>query len=70
MPPSRLYLMQSDAETSSTWYQGRADAAASSDQRGTGRTEKIRVTGTDDWYGLVLLNNSGSGTYTLTKAVA
>lgn len=65
-----LYLMQSDGALSSTWYQSRADAVAKSDKKDAGQTEKIKFTGTDDWYSLVLLNNSGGGTYTLTKTVA
>jgi hypothetical protein len=67
---SALFLMQSNAETSSTWYQSRADAVATADDKGAGKAEKITFTGTDDWYALVLINNSGSGTYTLTKTPA
>jgi hypothetical protein len=65
-----LYLMQSDGAIESTWFQSRADAAAKSDRRGAGGSETIRVTGTGDWYGLILLNESGGGTYTLTKTIA
>jgi hypothetical protein len=67
---SALFLMQSEAETSSTWYQSRADAVATADDKGVGMAEKITFTGTDDWYALVLINNSGAGTYTLTKSPA
>jgi hypothetical protein len=62
-----LYLMQSDAADSSTWYQARKDAIAKSDKKGPGKPESVSIAGTGDWYGLVLINNSGSGTYTLSK---
>lgn len=63
-----LYLMRSDPATADTWYQSRADAVATADRKGPGKSEKITITGADDWYGLVLINNSGGGTYTLTKS--
>lgn len=60
-----LFLMLSDAADSSTWYQGRKDAAASADAKGASGREKITVIGTGDWHGLILINNSG--TYTVKK---
>ena len=62
--------MQSDVDDESTWYQSRDDAVIKADKKAAGETEKITFTGTDDWHALILINNSGGGTYTLTKTVA
>jgi hypothetical protein len=67
---SALFLMQSDAADPDSYYMSRRDAVASADKKGAGKPETITVTGTGDWYGLILINNSGGGTYTLTKSLA
>lgn len=67
-----IYLLQSGG-TAETSYLSRADAVASADKRGAGKTEKITYTNTGadaDWFGFVVINKSGSGAYTVTKAVA
>ncbi len=64
-----LFLMASDGTNPGTWYQPRVNARVSASAAGPGGTETITFTPTvSDWYGLVLVNKAGSGTYTLTRS--
>ncbi len=56
-----LALFVSDGATSSTWYQGRADAAAFGDSGGAGSAEYISYLPTvNDWAGLVVFSSSAT----------
>jgi hypothetical protein len=61
-----LFLVGSNPADSTTWVRSRGFALASSSTGGPGAAEQLSFTsGTDDWYGLVLTNKAGSGTYTI-----
>jgi hypothetical protein len=64
-----LFLMGDDPANAATWVRGRPFALASSIAGGFGATETLTFTPTTSaWYGVVVVNKSGSGTYTLTRA--
>jgi hypothetical protein len=61
-----IFLLQSDPGNSATWVQGRPSAVASADSSGAGGSEAFSYTPAfSEFYGLVILNNSGSGNYNL-----
>lgn len=63
-----LFLMSSIAGLSSTWVKNRQQSTVSADEAGPGVTETFTFTPTiADWYGIVLLNNAGSGKITLSR---
>lgn len=63
---SELFLMSSDGANPATWVKGRPSATMAASAAGPGGTEQFTFTApVADWYGLVLINKSGSGTYTL-----
>ena len=65
---AELFLMESTA-TASTWVRSRAQAVRSSTAAGPGGTEQVTFTPTQSaWYGVVLVNKAGSGTYTLQRS--
>lgn len=66
---AELFLMSSDAATASTWVRPRSAAVASASANGAGVAETFTYTPTvSQWYGLVLINKAGSGTYTLQRS--
>ncbi|MBB5868216.1 hypothetical protein F4553_001595 [Allocatelliglobosispora scoriae] len=66
---AELFLMSSDAATPATWVRGRPSAVATASAAGAGGTETFTFTPTvTQWYGLVLINKAGSGTYTLSRS--
>jgi hypothetical protein len=64
-----MYLMRTDPTDPTSFYQGRAQAIAKSEQKKS-KTESITFTGVDDFYGVVVVSEGGSGTVTLTKTPA
>ena len=65
---AELFLFSSDANAA-TWVRSRSQAAAASVSGGAGATETFTFTPTaGGWHGLVLINKSGSGTYTLSRS--
>ena len=65
---AQLFIMGDDPATPSTFLQPRGLALAFSTSGGAGASEQLAFTApTSAWYGLVLVNASGSGTYTLTR---
>jgi hypothetical protein len=65
-----LFLMSSNAANSSTWIKSRAQSTKSAFSNGNGQAEVISYTPTvSGWYGLVVINNAASGTYTLKRTV-
>src|SRR5262249_22960974 len=65
---AELFLMSSDPSNSATWVKGRPSASASASATGPGGTEQFTFTAPlSAWYGLVLVNKAGSGTYTLQR---
>jgi hypothetical protein len=64
---AELFVLGSNA-TSSTWIRSRANAAAAASGAGPGGAELIGYTApTSGWYGLVLVNKGGSGTYSVNR---
>ncbi|MEN3358235.1 MAG: hypothetical protein V7637_2217 [Mycobacteriales bacterium] len=64
-----LFLMADDPANPASFVQGRPSAAAVSTGGGAGAAEHVTYTPTrTGWFGLVLVNAAGSGTYTLTRA--
>lgn len=62
-----VFLMASDAGSSS-WVRPRNTAVAGSSAAGAGGAEQFSYTApASGWYGLVVLNKQGSGTYTVTR---
>jgi hypothetical protein len=58
--------MQSDPASASTWVRGRPEAVANGWSGGAGASEQLTFTpAASDVYGFVLINNSGSDSYTL-----
>jgi len=65
-----LFLFGSTAD-SSTWIKNGDQASRSAALRGAGGAESFSVTpATSGWYGLVVVQSSGSGTYTLRRTQA
>ncbi|RKF24201.1 hypothetical protein [Micromonospora globbae] len=65
---AELFLMSSDAN-SATWIRPRSSAVASATAGGAGATETLTFTPTvSAWYGVVVVNKAGSGSYTLSRA--
>ena len=67
---AELFLVSSTS-SSSTWIRARNAAVASASATGANGVEQFSFTvtaATAGWYGLVLVNKSGSGTYTLTRS--
>jgi hypothetical protein len=62
---AQLFVMESRAGSEGSWYQGRGEALASS--QGAAGPEKVTFTGDGDYYGIVLVQNSGSGTYSISQ---
>jgi hypothetical protein len=63
-----LFLMASDPGNAATWVKGRPSASASASAAGPGGVEQFSFTAPlSAWYGLVLTNKAGSGTYTLQR---
>jgi hypothetical protein len=63
-----LYLMGSTAGQPNTYVRGRAQAVAQSTGGGAGATETITFTAPDTgFYGVVVINRSGSGSYELSR---
>jgi hypothetical protein len=61
-----IYLMESNPGDSSTWVRGRFSAVASSDSAGAGGSEAFSYNPLyTEFEGLVILNKSGSGNYSL-----
>ena len=61
-----LLLMGDDPASSATWVRPRSSAVALSSSTGAGGSEQIVYTPAfTEWHGLVVLNKSGSGTYTV-----
>jgi hypothetical protein len=66
---AELFVMGSKSGDSSTWVSGRISALAGANAAGPGGLEQVTVTAPEDgWYGVVLVNKSGSGSYTLTRS--
>lgn len=64
-----LLLMGSDPANASTWVRGRPYASAVATSGGLGVTETLTFTpSTTGWFGVVVTNKTGSGTYTLTRS--
>jgi hypothetical protein len=64
-----LFLLFSDPANPTSWVQGRAAAVASSTAAGPGAFQQITFTPTvTAWYGVVVVNKDGSGSYTLTRS--
>jgi len=63
-----LFVMRSAEAEEDSWYQARTDAFAKAGKRPAGEKEKITITGDGSWHGLVLIQQSGSGTYTVKKS--
>jgi hypothetical protein len=64
---AELFVLRSDA-AASTWVRSRATAAAAAAGNGPGAIEQVGYTApTSGWYGIVLVNKSGSGTYSVTR---
>lgn len=58
--------MQSDPASASTWVRGRPEAVANGWSGGAGASEQLTFTpAASDVDGFVLVNNAGSGSYTL-----
>lgn len=65
---AEAFLMRSTA-ASSTWVRSRAEAAVTASSRGPGGVESFTYTPpATGWYGLVVVNKAGSGTYTLQRS--
>ena len=63
-----LFIMSSNPSFPLTWVKSRNAADASADLAVAGAPETMTFTPTiSDWYGVVLVNESGSGAYTLTR---
>jgi hypothetical protein len=63
-----LYLMGSTAGQPATYVRGRAQAVAQSTGGGAGATESVTFTAPDTgFYGVVVINRSGSGSYELSR---
>jgi hypothetical protein len=66
---AELFVLGSKSGDSSTWVRGRGSALAGANAAGPGGLEQVTLTAPEDgWYGVVLVNKSGSGTYTLTRS--
>jgi hypothetical protein len=63
-----LFLMWSRPKTENTWYRSRNNAIMAASAGVAGVTETITFTPeVSDWYGVVLINEAGDGTYTLSR---
>jgi hypothetical protein len=63
---AELFLMGDDPAVSSTWVRGRSSAVASATVTGAGQAESLVYTPAfTEYYGLVVVNKAGSGTYTV-----
>ena len=59
--------MGSDPANADTWVRNRSNAVAAATDQGPGGTETLTCTAAvDDCFGVVVINNAGTGTYTLT----
>jgi hypothetical protein len=66
---AELFLMSSDGANPATLVKGRPQATLTASAAGPGGTEQFTFAPTvNDWYGLVLVNKAGSGTYTLQRS--
>ncbi|MFN8084272.1 MAG: hypothetical protein U0Q14_08580 [Dermatophilaceae bacterium] len=66
-----VYLMGSTAGVASTYVQSRSAAVASAASYGAGLRETLTYTPTaSGWYGFVLVNKAGGGTYTVVNTSA
>jgi hypothetical protein len=66
---AELFLMASDGANPGTWVRARSAAVRSASANGAGGSEQLSFTPTvSDWYGVVLVNKAGSGTYTLQRS--
>ncbi|MFC3502761.1 hypothetical protein ACFOOK_17510 [Micromonospora krabiensis] len=66
---AELFVLDSDPANSATWIRTRSGAVASATGGGAGATETVTVTPVRSaWYGVVVINKSGSGNYTLTRS--
>jgi hypothetical protein len=64
-----LFVMADDPGNSSTWVQSRGGAAAASPSHNPGEATSLAFTAPGTaCYGVVLINGSGSGTYTLARS--
>jgi hypothetical protein len=64
-----LFLLGDDPANSATWVRPRSSAVATSSAAGPGTVEQITYTPTrSGWYGVVVVNKAGTGTYTLTRS--
>jgi hypothetical protein len=64
-----LFLMGDDPASAPTWVRSRASALSQSTANGPGVAETLTYTPTrTGWFGVVVVNAAGSGTYTLTRA--
>jgi phage baseplate assembly protein gpV len=65
---AELFIVNSVAGVPSTFIRGRSAALKTATATGPGGVETITFTPTTSgWYGVVLVNKAGSGTYTLTR---
>lgn len=64
-----LFLLGSDPANSATWVRSRSSALASSSGAAAGGAEVLTFTPTiSAWYGVVVTNKTGSGSYTLARS--
>ncbi len=66
---AELFLMGDDPANPATFVRGRPFAVATASAAGAGATETLTFTpATTGWYGVVVVNQAGSGDYTLTRS--
>ncbi len=66
---AELFVMRSQAADPSTWVRARATALGTASAAGPGGTETVTVTAPEaGWYGLVIINRSGSGSYNVSRS--
>jgi hypothetical protein len=66
---AELFVLDSDPANSATWIRPRSSAVATASGGAAGATETVTFTpARSAWYGVVVINKAGSGTYTLTRS--